>query len=223
MRRFIRLATLALVAWVAASVGFADAATERFSGNKSGRTEVFSFDGPWTLDWGVTSDYPPAAEFEMRLLDAETGRVIGTILQIEGTANGVRLFHDPGKFRIEVVSAYVNWSLEVEPVSKELAAELKRQTQEPATLEDDTRATLRRIPGDVFSSWRVEDEENLLLFSDSGVDWHAVFAAPCPGLKSAEALSFVSSADRPGNEYDSILLDDGTRCYFDRVIPTIIK
>jgi len=48
-------------------------------------------------------------------------------------------------------------------------------------------------------------------------------AAPCPGLTSAKALSFVSPAGMPGNEYDSVLLDDGTRCYFDRVIPTIIE
>jgi hypothetical protein len=223
MRRFIRLVTLALLAWTAVSVGVAEAATERFSGDKSARTGVFAFDGPWMLDWSVSSDYPLAAEFEMRLLDAETERVIGTILQIEGAANGVRLFPDPGKFRIEVVASYVNWTLEVESVSTELAAELKRKTQEPATLEDDTRATLRRIPGDVFSSWRVQDEQNLLLFSDTGIDWHAVFAAPCPGLASATALSFVSPSGAPGSEYDSILLDDGTRCYFDRVIPTIIK
>ena len=223
MRRIIRLATLALIAWMAVSIGVVEAATERFSGSDSARTASFAFDGPWILDWSVTSDHPLAAEFEMRLLDAETDRVIATILQIEGPANGVRLFTDPGKFKIDVVASYAEWILELEPVSEDQAAELRRKTEEGPTLQEESRETLRRIPGDVFSSWRVEDESHLLLFSENATDWRVTMAAPCPGLTSAKALSFVSPAGMPGNEYDSVLLDDGTRCYFDRVIPTTIE
>lgn len=223
MSGFVRIAAIAMLTWFAAGFYGAAAATEQFSGQNSDRTAEFKFDGPWMLDWGVTSDYPLAAEFEMRLLDAETDRVIATILQIEGAANGVRLFTDPGKFRIEVVGSYVNWILEVEPVSEELAAELRRKTEQGTTLEDSTRDTMRRIPGDVFNSWRVEDETHLLLFGDNGNDWQVTMVAPCPGLTTAEALSFLSPAGVAGNEYDSILLDDGTRCHFDRVLPTIIE
>lgn len=223
MRRFVRIAAIAMLASLAAGMFGAAAAAESFSGKNSGRTGEFTFDGPWMLDWGVTTDYPLAAEFEMRLLDADTDRVIATILQIEGAANGLRLFTDTGRFEIEVVGSYVSWMLEVESISEEQAAELRRKSEQGATLQEITRDTMRHIPGDVFSSWRVEDETHLLLFSETGNDWRVTMAAPCPGLLSAEALSFLSPAGATGNDYDSILLDDGTRCYFDSVIPTILE
>lgn len=223
MRRVVGIAAFVLLGGLTISVGTVAGATERFTGQNSGTTAEFAFDGPWTLDWEATSDYPLAAEFEMRLLDAKTGRVVGTILQIEGAASGLRLFTESGTFRIEVIASYVDWTLEVEPVSAAVAAQLQQGTKQAPTLEDRSRETLRHIPGDVFSSWRVEDESNLLLFGENGKVWRAEFSVPCPGLESAKALSFMSPGNLPGNEYDSILLDDGTRCYFNRVIPTVIE
>jgi hypothetical protein len=35
------------------------------------------------------------------------------------------------------------------------------------------------------------------------------------------ALSFVTASGSRLDQYDSILLDDGTRCYFERVMPTL--
>jgi hypothetical protein len=63
----------------------------------------------------------------------------------------------------------------------------------------------------------------LLLFSDFGLEWRATFTPPWPGPKSATALFFVSPSYPAREEYDSILLDDGTRCFFDRVTPTLAE
>jgi hypothetical protein len=221
MKRFIRVSSVVLIFWLAAATGVVGAETQRFTGEGSERTAVFNMDGPWTLDWGARSSFPLMAKFEMRLLDGKTGRVIGPIVQIEGTANGLRLFEESGSFSIEVVATEVNWSLEIASVSKDLAAEMKRKSEDQATLEDLTKEAVRRLPAGAFSSWRVVDASTLLLFADDGMDWRAEFVPPCPGLTAVTALSFVSPAMPLRDEYDSILLDDGTRCYFDRVVPTI--
>ena len=136
MRRVVGIAAFVLLGGLTISGGTVAGATERFNGQNSGTTAEFAFDGPWTLDWEATSDYPLAAEFEMRLLDAETGRVVGTILQIEGAASGLRLFTESGTFRIEVIASYVDWTLEVEPVSAAVAAQLQQGTKQAPTLEE---------------------------------------------------------------------------------------
>jgi Fe-S cluster assembly iron-binding protein IscA len=42
-------------------------------------------------------------------------------------------------------------------------------------------------------------------------------AGGCPGLSKAKELSFVTPGKENHDFYDSILLDDGLRCYFDKV------
>ena len=80
--------------------------------------------------------------------------------------------------------------------------------------------TMSRVREGSFSSWRPESDEALLLFSEDGVIWRATFTKPCPGLASATAISFMTAPTGGLQEYDSILLEDGTRCMFARVAPT---
>ena len=50
----------------------------------------------------------------------------------------------------------------------------------------------------------------------------STFARPCAGLSQATALMFVSAGYGSGGEiYEAIMLDDGTHCPFERVIPTV--
>jgi hypothetical protein len=72
---------------------------------------------------------------------------------------------------------------------------------------------------------RVGDDNTLLLFTDDETTGLRVtFAQGCTGLTEAAALSFVSASSAGGIEHhDSILLDDGVRCYFDRVYPTVFE
>jgi hypothetical protein len=195
----------------------------RFDGKGSGRTAVFETDGPWMLDWSTRSDTLLPPNFELRLHDETDGDFVGTVVQLEGTGSGRKLFETAGSFRFAVVASNVVWELEVSEVSEERAAQWRRLADGRPSLADAAEATLRRVREGSFNSWRAEGNDTLLLFDDGGIGWRATFSANCPGLESATAISFVTPAAGGLEEYDSILLDDGTRCYFDRVVPALLN
>jgi hypothetical protein len=196
--------------------------TVRFTGEGNDRTAVFRTSGPWTLDWSTTSDFPLLANFEMRLHHGATGEFLGTVIQLEGTGNGLKLFEEGGEFRLAIVASNVEWELEIAEVSAEQAARIKRATDDKPSLQESSRQTMRQLPIDTFSSWRAVDDDILLLFDTDGTGWRVTFMEPCRGLRSATAVSFVTAPSGGMDMYASILLDDGTRCYFDRVIPSIV-
>ena len=193
----------------------------RFDGDGSGRSGAFETDGPWLLDWHATARTTGLTIFELRLHDGETGEFLGKVVELRDTGSGKRLFEDAGVYELRVVGREIDWQLLVTVVSEERAGELRRTALGETTLEDAGRAALKRVPEDGFESWRPESDEILLLFHPSGHGFRVEFVEPCPGLAEATAISFVSSVSGPVDEYDSILLDDGTRCYFARAVPTI--
>ena len=228
----IPLVTCILVAWPA------NAADLRFAGDASGATDVFSMDGPWLLDWSARSpsrlpcNYQIwsndgseglPCNFELRLIDATSGDYIGTVAQLEGVGRGYKLCETAGNDRIDIVSQHVAWELLVTPVTEERAAKLKALTESGPTLEDRSMAAAREVAEGTFASWRPVDDGSLLLFAEDGATGYRITFTPgCTGLAGVKALSFVSASSSGGIErFDSILLDDGTQCYFDRVIPTV--
>jgi len=219
MNRHLHPILLSIVSLVVSSVAFADAETLRFSGQENSRTPVFTVDGPWTLDWSTRSEFPLLANFEMRLLDGASRKFIGTIAQLEGTGRGFKLFENAGTYRLEIVASNVNWELEISEVSQEQAGEMKRATDGRPSLQDASRQALRRVRESSFVEWRAIDDKTLLLFDDKSHGWRVLFSPECPGMASATVISFVAPVKNADNQYDSILLDDGTRCYFDRVSP----
>ena len=214
------LLVVAMASIVAMPIAASDAV--RFTGKGDGRTAVFRTSGPWTLDWSIASDFPLLANFEMRLHDGASGEFMGTVIQLEGTGNGLKLFENGGEFRLSIVASNVAWELEIAEVTGEQAARIKRGADDEPSLQDSSRRTMRQLPIDTFNSWRAIGNDTLLLFDDGGTGWRVTFAGTCPGLASASAVSFVTSSSGDMNAYDSILLDDGTRCHFDRVIPTFV-
>ena len=216
----------------------ASAQSIRFAGAGSEQTDVFDMDGPWLLDWntrtpsGLPCNYEPGTKdgtpgvpcnFELRLFDAGTGDFVGTVVQLEGEGRGHKLFELAGSYRFDVVARHLRWELLVVPVDEARAAKLKEMTRKGPSLEDRSMAAARQVARDSFVSWRPVDDATLLLFAEGDVTGYRVtFAPPCPGLAEATALSFVTSFSTDDKLYDSILLDDGTRCYFDRVVPTVM-
>jgi hypothetical protein len=209
-----------------------------FTGDEGGQTDVFTMDGPWVLDWSArspsklpcnyqiwskdgTSGLP--CNFELRLYNAASGEYVGSIAQLEGEGRGYKLFENAGSYRIEIVSQHVTWELLVKPITEERAAKLKELTEHGPTLEDRSAAAAREVAEDTFVSWRPVDDSTLLLFGDDETTGYRVTFTPgCTGLANVKALSFVSASSAGGIErFDSILLDDGTQCYFDRVYPTV--
>lgn len=222
--RLVWLVTrLAIIATLMASAVVAAAEEPlRFSGGGTERTAAFEMGGPWLLDWAATSDTPSLAIIEMRLHDGTSGEFLGTIAQLQGTGRGLKLFEQGGSYAITVVAENVRWELDVTPLSETEAERLKRLSQGAGpTLEESSRRALERVPEGSFSSWRAENEETLLLFGEAGTGWRVTFARPCSGLVSASAISFVTPAAGTLDAYDSILLEDGTRCRFARAVPTV--
>lgn len=200
----------------------ADTDRVRFEGEGNGRTAVFETDGPWMLDWSIRSDVPTLAIFEMRLHEGASGDYIGRLVELRGTGRGLKLFEEGGDYQIAIVAYNVAWELEISELSEEQAAQIRRLSKGEPTLQDSTRKTLRLVREGTFSEWRPEGNDALLLFGSNNMGWRATFAQPCPGLESAKVISFVTPAAGSLEDYDSILLEDGTRCYFDRVVPTLL-
>jgi hypothetical protein len=162
--------------------------------------------------------------FELRLLDANTGEYLGTIAQLEGEGSGFRLFEKAGSYRIDVVAQHVIWEMLVEPIDEQRAAELKALTEKGPSLAVRAKAAARQVPEGAFSSWRPVDDQTLLLFAEDGESgFRVTFEPACPGLSKATALSFVTVFEPGVERYDSIFLDDATRCYFKEVIPTVFE
>lgn len=210
-----------LVTTMVLSGGMATADVQKFSGKDNERPPPFTVDGPWTMDWSARSEFPLLASIDIRLHDGTTGEFIGMIVEIQQPGRGLKLFENAGTFQIVVVGTFVEWDIEIEEISEEQAARLKRNADGRPSLLDSARQVSNRVPEGSFKSWRPQDDENLLLFDDNGIGWRVTFSPACPGLKSATAISFVMPADDRWGQYDSIMLDDGTRCYFNSVIPSV--
>jgi len=122
------------------------------------------------------------------------------------------------------VGNLVEWEIEIEEVGAEQAAKLTRSAQGKTSLLDSVQRASRLVPEGSFESWRPLDNERLQLFNDDGIGWRVSFSPACTGLESATAISFVMTADDGDvGQYDSILLSDGTRCYFDSAIPDVVQ
>ena len=137
-------------------------------------------------------------------------------------AGGRRLFERAGRFQIQVISRALSWDIEITETDSAHASALKRASEGRSTLEDTASVESRRVPADAFASWRPVGDSTLLLFSsDETTGFRIRFDEPCTGLAGATALSFLSLPAGGPERYDSIMLEDGTRCYFGRVTPTI--
>ena len=204
--------------------GLAAADVQKLSGKDNGMPPAFTVDGPWTLGWEARSDALDLASIELRLRQGMTGEFIGMIAEVKGTGTGLKLFENSGTFQVVVVGTLVEWDIEIEEISEELAASMKRSAEGQPSLLDSVRKASRLVPEGSFESWRPQGDEKLLLFDDDRAGWRVSFSPACPGLAAATAISFVMTADG-GNvgQYDSILLDDGTRCYFERVVPESVR
>ena len=206
-----------------ASASLAGETLVRFDGSANTRTPVFEPPGAWMLDWSTRSDNTLPKLFELRLHNADTGEILGTIVLLRELSSGRKLFEDGGRYQVDVVAANLDWSLVVSLVESDEAGRLKRRSEGAATIEDSTVKYARQVSEDSFASWRPIDDQTLLLFAAGNTHGYRItFAHPCSGLSKATALMFVAASYGSGGEiYDAIMLDDGTHCPFERVIPTV--
>ncbi len=220
MHKHLRVVLLALAAMPLGMAIAGELEAFKFSGSGNGRTPVFEVTTPWLVDWRAQSEFPRATFIEFRLHDARTGNILGIINQAEGGARGLKLMDEVGTFRIEVSAGEVDWSIDVIQVSAERAAELKDKAGRQPSLAERSKSAARRLPEGPFAGWHAPDDSTIFLDQDDGIGWRLSFAPPCAGVSQARGITFMTSVDGPVDEYDSVMLDDGSRCYFDSVAPT---
>ena len=219
--KFFKMLALALLC-LSALPEMANA--ERLTGSDSGRPPVVTLDGPWLMEWSTRSEYPLLASIEIRLYDADSDEYLGMVAELKGTGSGVKLFEKSGSYQFVIVGTFVDWDIRIEEVDDDRAAAMKREAAGRPTIIDTAREFSRLVPESSFESWRPDGNDTLLLFRDGVLSWTIGFSPDCPGLESATALSFVMrSVERGTDQYDSILLESGQRCYFTSVAPGYTK
>jgi len=199
------------------SAAAAEAPARKFSGSESRETEEFTVKGPWLLDWRVESEFPDLAAAAINLKD-DSDKIVDTVADFAGQGNGLKLFRQSGTFRIAVSVQNAKWSIEVSEISEEWANRLEKMTQERAAGHTPTRPPQKQVAAGTFKGWHAESDQAIVLSGTGAMDFRITFGTGgCPGLAKAKELSFVTPGKDNTEVYDSILLDDGTRCYFDQV------
>jgi len=213
--RFVLIACCAALPLVASAA--AEAPLVKFSGNDSGKTEEFGVKAPWLLDWQVESEFPDLAATVIRL-EGTSEQAGGIVAEVAGEGRGLKLFRESGRYRIDVAAQNAKWRIEITEIGEEWATRLEQMTSGAAGGISRARAQKSQVIADSFSGWRAESDQSLVLIGTGPMSFRISFGADgCPGLAGAEALSFVAPEKGNHDVYDSILLDDGTRCYFDEV------
>jgi len=188
--------------------------THRYTGDAPGTTEDFRMDGPWTLSWVAASEFPQLAFMQMQLFDARTNRFLGLVAQRDGTGSGERLIREPGTYRVVVTGRNVDWTIQVEPVTGDLARLVaSRPDVEQITLtQPETGVSPELVKHS--TGWRADGEKAILLTTASGdtvrIAFHGDVA--CHGLPDSHNLFFVT-AGYDTDVYNAVMLENGTRCY----------
>ena len=89
------------------------------TGNKS--TADFEVRAPWIVDWRVMGDYPGQMAVQVNLLSVPSEEYLGKVALTKYVDNGVRLFHESGRYRFQVNSSLANWTLRVEQLTRQEA------------------------------------------------------------------------------------------------------
>jgi hypothetical protein len=89
-----------------------------FKGSGNTTTAEFEVRAPWIVDWMTTGDYPGSMGFQVDLVTSPGGEYKGKIVSTKWIDNGVRLFNEGGRYRLQVKSNLVNWTLRVEQLNK---------------------------------------------------------------------------------------------------------
>lgn len=118
MKQISTLATLLLFV-LAAPAADAKQLVREFTGSEDTMTAEFVVDGPWLLDWRLDADFDQLVALDISLIDAKTGRHLGRVLHTKRKGNGLKLFHEPGTYRLRISSTLARWRVKIEQITAE--------------------------------------------------------------------------------------------------------
>ena len=121
MYRFlIKIIVFAVLACFAANASSKELVVEfKGSGNKT--TAEFEAKAPWIVDWRTTGDYPGSMAMQVSLISSVSGEFQGKIAQTKWVDNGVKLFNESGRYRLQVNASLVNWTFRIEELTRQEA------------------------------------------------------------------------------------------------------
>ena len=89
-----------------------------FKGSASTTTAEFEVRAPWIVDWLTTGDYPGSMAVEVNLYSSPGGEYQGKVMSTKWVDNGVKMFNKGGRYRFQVTSNILTWTLRVEQLNK---------------------------------------------------------------------------------------------------------
>ncbi len=196
----------------------AQSIVHEFSGQMQHMTAPFEVQAPWMVTWQTRhqDESPILGRFEVHLHDAATNDFIGVVALRHGSGTGDVLIEQSGRFRFRVLGFSEGWSLRVRSISLDEAARMKAAREAARFAPRPRRGVTRQHIGPI-RGWSVAAGPTLVIESDDGRVFRAVFPEGCPGLDHADSLQLVSGAGEDWEHYAGILLDDGQYCEFGQV------
>ncbi len=130
MRLIQKFSIVMAVTLLLSSAAQAKELVTTFRGADNETTGSFEVQGPWIPDWWVNSDFPTGFLIEIHLVDANTGFHHARVLKTRQPGNGVKLFHEGGRFKFRISSSLARWNLRVEEITKDEVALYKPVKEE---------------------------------------------------------------------------------------------
>ncbi len=116
LRAFIISAFFGLIG--VTSVANAAELVKEFTGRDSKTTTEFEVEAPWIIDWRTRGDYPGKMGFELTLVTSPGGIYAGKVAETRWVDNGVRMFNESGRYRLEVESSLIEWTIKVQQLTR---------------------------------------------------------------------------------------------------------
>lgn len=115
----ISIPAILVMALLLSSVASSKSFVREFRGDKNATTAEFTVDGPWLLDWRLDADYEQLVALDISLIDARTGRHLGRVLHTKYKGNGLKLFEEPGTYKLRISSTLARWRIKIEQIEPE--------------------------------------------------------------------------------------------------------
>ena len=113
----IRLVALTVLFCFASSADSKELIKE-FKGSANTVTAEFNVRAPWIADWRSSGDYPGSMGLQVDLVSSPGGEYMGKIVSTKWIDNGVRLFNESGRYRLQVNANLVNWTVRIEQLNR---------------------------------------------------------------------------------------------------------
>lgn len=117
-KRFLS-AVMCLAAFCASAN--AEELVAEFKGSGNRTTAEFEVQAPWVLDWIINSDYNKMVSFDLDMVDAKTGVLVGNVIRAKALGDGVRMFNTSGTYRFRINASFIRWNLRVKELTREEA------------------------------------------------------------------------------------------------------